>query len=118
MLTRVDHIDLKVPNLEEVVDFFKSLGFQEVRRTDPERGSVELALPGEGQVVFEIRRDARVDKTVVDHIAFKVQDTHGDLGVLKNLGLVFDKEAFLVQHSGRTISNLRDPHGARWQLTD
>lgn len=118
MLTRVDHIDLKVPNIDEVLPFFKSLGFVEVRRTDPERGSVEVALPGENQIVFEIRGDSSVDTTTVDHIAFKVQNVADDLKDLKGAGLIFEKEFYLVPHSGRTISNLRDPHGAKWQLTD
>lgn len=118
MLTRVDHIDLKVPNLDEVLPFFKSLGFVELRRTDAERGSVEIALPGENQIVFEIRADSRVETTTVDHIAFKVQDVTDDLKGLKGAGVTFEKEAYFVPHSGRTISNLRDPHGAKWQLTD
>ena len=51
MLTRVDHIDFKVPDLPAALAFFAALGFVEVRRT-PARGSVEVALPGE--VVFAL----------------------------------------------------------------
>lgn len=114
-LKRVDHIDLRVGDVEASVDFFKQLGFIEIRRAPAGRGSVEVALPGPDQVVFEIRPGN--GKSGVDHIAFRVEDGSA-LGALKQRGITFDKELNFVKDTGRTVSNFRDPTGTRFQLTD
>ncbi|KUM36365.1 VOC family protein [Arthrobacter sp. EpRS71] len=118
MLTRIDHIDLKVPDLASAVDFLKSLGLEVVRVTDPERGSVELALPGQGQIVFELREDRSVASTTLNHVAFATSDAVTDVNAFKLMGLAVTKEHALIQHSGRTISNIADPSGVTWQLTN
>lgn len=55
MLTQVDHIDMRVNDLEATVETLKKMGLQEKRRTPAPRSSVEMALPGENQVTFELR---------------------------------------------------------------
>lgn len=116
-VTRIDHIDLRVPSIIEAEGFFTAIGFGVVRRM-PERGSIELALPGDAQVVLEVREDATLAQTVVDHIALAVTDSASALATLKEAGLTFDKEAHLVVATGRTVSNFRDPGGGKWQLSD
>lgn len=117
MLKRVDHIDLRVADVEESVAFFKQLGFIEVRRTEPPRLSVEVALPGPDQVVFEVRSAGEGEKPGVNHIAFRTEGPDA-LEELKARGLRFDREANFVKDTGRTVSNFRDSNGNRWQLTD
>ncbi|GAA1002759.1 hypothetical protein Aple_001500 [Acrocarpospora pleiomorpha] len=118
MLTCVDHIDIRTPDLDGAVDFFARLGFAEVRRTDPERGSVELALPGPDQVVLEIRLERDARRTYVHHVAFRVDDHPAAVEQLTGRGVEFSKNLAFIHHTGRTISNAHDPGGATWQLTD
>ena len=117
MLTRVDHIDLKVPDLAVALDFFAALGFVEVRRT-PARGSVAVALPGAGQVVFELREDATLDRFVMDHIAFGSTDQAADAAALAAAGRSFSRTNTFIPVTGKTISDFTDPYGNRWQLSD
>ncbi|MBO4208643.1 VOC family protein [Micromonospora echinofusca] len=116
MLVRVDHIDLKVPHLDDAVEFFTSVGFQVVRRM-AERGSVEMVLPGENQVLFEIRHDPTVEVTRIDHIAFAVDDPEASVDQIKAAGGTFSREHHPTP-TGRTVSNFADPHGGKWQLAD
>jgi catechol 2,3-dioxygenase-like lactoylglutathione lyase family enzyme len=117
MLKRVDHIDLRVADVEASVDFFKKMGMKEVRRTPAPRLSVEVALPGPDQVVFEIRPAEAKDTPGIAHVAFRVENPE-TLAELKARGLTFDRELNFVKDTGRTVSNLHDPNGNRWQLTD
>ena len=115
MLTKVDHIDLKVPNLEQSVAFLKSIGLVEKRRSEA-RGSVELQLPGEDQVVFELRLH-NSDKTVLNHVAFRVE-IQDDVEALEAQGIVFKNKHKLIADTGRTVSGIMDYSGLNWQLTD
>lgn len=117
MLTRVDHIDFKVPDLSVALEFFAGLGLVEVRRT-PARGSVEVALPGAGQVIFELREDPSLDAFVMDHIAFGSTDQAADVAALTAAGRTFSRENTFIPVTGKTISDFTDPHGQRWQLSD
>lgn len=118
MLTRIDHIDLKVPDLEEAVAFLAHLGMQVVRRTAPERGTVEIALPGDGQVVFELREDRTVATTTLNHIALRSDALEGDTDALADAGVPVLKRATFIADTGRTVANVADPAGSAWQLTD
>ncbi|GAA1022664.1 hypothetical protein Aple_092410 [Acrocarpospora pleiomorpha] len=118
MLTRIDHIDLRVPVLADAVAFFTTLGLRQVRAFGPPRQSVEMALPGPDQVLLEIREDPAVTGTTVDHIAFAADDDRAALDALKAAGLSFSREAHLVATTGRRVSNFTDPHGGKWQLTE
>jgi methylmalonyl-CoA/ethylmalonyl-CoA epimerase len=117
VLTRVDHIDLKVPDLDVALDFFTTMGFVEVRRT-PARGSVEVALPGERQVIFELREDPTLDRFVMDHIAFGSTDQAADAAALTAAGRPFSRTNTFIPVTGKTISDFTDPYGSRWQLSD
>ena len=116
MLTKVDHIDLKVPSLEATVAFFKSIGLIEKRRSGAPRFSVEMQLPGEDQVVFEIR-ESNVDKTIVNHIAFRIE-SQDDVETLESKGVVFKKKHSVIADTGRVVSNVVDYSGQSWQVTD
>jgi len=104
VLTRVDHIDLKVPDLTIALDFFAGLGFVEIRRT-PARGSVEIALSGQGQVIFELREDPGLDRFVMDHIAFGSTDQAVDVATLTAAGRSFQPGEHL--HPGDRQDHLR-----------
>ncbi|CAN5502458.1 hypothetical protein BH11ACT6_BH11ACT6_22760 [soil metagenome] len=118
MLTRVDHIDVRTPDFPGTVEFLKTMGMQEVRRTDPKRASVELSFPGETQVVLEVRHDPSAEKTYIHHVAFHSDAGAGDVESLQSAGIDFSKTLAFIEHTGRTISNAHDPGRATWQLTD
>lgn len=120
MLKYVDHIDLKVANFEKTIATFQNLGF-EIRREMPERGSIELALPGERQVVFEIHRAKEGGFEGIHHIAFKSDEAPGEDDIAKikeHCDVEFLTERSLIQLTGRTVSSFRDVNGLTWQLTD
>ena len=117
MLTRVDHIDIRTPDIEATLSFLKKLGLREVRRLDPDRGSVEVALPGDAQVVFELRPDDTAAQAYVHHVAFGLE-SNDDVDSLREAGVAFGKEKHFVAATGRTVSNSVDPAGMTWQFTD
>ncbi|MBD3924233.1 VOC family protein [Nocardioides cavernae] len=117
MLTGVDHIDLRTPDFDGTVAYLESLGLREVRRLDPERGSVEMALPGENQVVFEVRPEPAAEKAYVHHVAFGLEGLD-DVDTLAGAGVPFTKAKHFVPATGRTVTNGVDPGGMTWQLTD
>nr|WP_241428966.1 VOC family protein [Agrococcus sp. ARC_14] len=117
-MTRIDHIDLKVPDLEATVVFLQTLGMQEVRRTAPERGTVEIAFPGDGQVVIELREDRSLSATTLNHIAVSSDALDADTDALHGAGVPVLKRSSFIRDTGRTVANISDPAGSAWQLTD
>ncbi|SNT48710.1 VOC family protein [Rhodococcoides kyotonense] len=117
MPTNVDHIDVRTPDLDGTLAFLTKLGFKELRRLDGARGSVEVALPGEGQVVFEVRPEPSAAQAYVHHVAFKIGGP-GDISTLEQAGVPFTKTNHFVEATGRTVSNSVDPGGMTWQFTD
>ena len=75
-----------------------------------------MQLPGEGQVVFELRQ-GEGDKTVVHHIAFKA-DSSDDVAALQQRGVVFKTVNAYIADTGRSVSSAPDYSGQVWQLTD
>ena len=65
---------------------FDKMGFVEKRRTPPPRSSVEMALPGENQVVFEIHKATEGGFEGIHHIAFK-QTGPEAVGQFKAMGI-------------------------------
>ena len=118
MIRGIDHIELIVRDVDEFVGFFQAMGFEVILRTAHHGGSAELKLPGEDQPVFEIHTVAGEENVGVNHIAFKVDDVRGSYGELMGKGIKFAREPALVQATGRTIANFRDPDGWRLQLVD
>ena len=68
------------------------------------------------QVVFELRQH-NSDKTVLNHVAFRVE-IQDDVEALKAQGIVFKNKHKLIADTGRTVSGIMDYSGLNWQLTD
>lgn len=118
MITRIDHIELIVRDVDEFVRFFELIGFEVLRRTQHHGDSAEVKLPGPEQTIFEIHRVAGEENPGVNHIAFQVADVQAAYAHLAGQGLEFDKEPWRVPQTGRMIANFRDPDGWRLQLVD
>ena len=116
MLQRIDHIDLRVSDLDKSEEFFHKLGFKTLRKMGPPRNSMEMALPGEGQVVFEIRQVKEGQSCGIDHIGFEVASEQ-EISDLEQEGVVFTGKNKFVAATGRTVSNFTGPDASKWQLT-
>lgn len=117
MLVRLDHIDLRVTKFDETIAMFEKMGLA-VTRSMPQRNSVEMALPGENQVVFEIHKVQDGAFTGIHHIAFKSEGERDDVECLKAEGIDFKSEKKKIADTGRTVSSFSDSNGLTWQLTD
>lgn len=124
MIRQVDHIELEVNNLEDMASMFNKMGFEEISRTSHHGGSVNVKLPGENQVIFEIHEVPRENNPDINHIAFLCDDIHKTQEDLIEKGFTFEKgpnnedPPYLIEASGRTISCFRDTDGRRMQLVD
>lgn len=116
MLIRLDHIDIKVADLDATIHVLLLAGMKVLRKAPPPRNSVEMALPGENQIVIELHPAKENGFTGVHHIAFRTDGS--DLDRLKNEGIVFSTENQFIAATGRTVSSFKDPNGLIWQLTD
>ena len=115
MFTQVDHIDLRVKDLEATVETLKTIGLIEKNRTPAPRSSVVMALPGENQVTFELRQSDDIQG--VHHIAFR-QSSPEDVKALEEKGIPFDRELSFINETGRTVSDFVDSNGMKWQFID
>ena len=125
IITKVDHIELVVRNLEESVKFYtKKLGVPVVTQSPHHGRSVELRV---GEVVIELHEvgDAgNVDEIPgLNHIAFEVEDEDTAFRELETMGIQFEGEPGIYDPSweedrlkGRKVANVRDPNGWRIQL--
>lgn len=118
MLKRVDHIEIVVRDVDEMAEFFRRMGFEEVRRTEHHGGAVEMKLPGPDQVIFEFHQMEMQENPGVNHIAFLVEDSEATVAELKAKGMKFDKGPYLFQTTGRILTNFRDPQGFRLQFAE
>ena len=115
MLKVIDHVDILVDDVAAEIAFFETLGFRITKRNPDHGNSVEMSLPGEGQVILEIH--ARGEREGgIQHLAFTV-DGPETIDQLQEKGLAFITAKKYVQATGRTVSNLKDPAGITWQLT-
>jgi glyoxylase I family protein len=118
MVLGIDHIELIVRDVDEHVAFYEKLGFKVLLRTEHHGGSAELQLPGENQPVIEIHTATGEETIGINHIALKVANAQEAYDDVTSKGIKPDRGPHLVQVTGRTNVNLRDPDGWRMQLVD
>ncbi|MFT4030077.1 MAG: VOC family protein [Protaetiibacter sp.] len=117
MPVAIDHIDLRVPDLAAAESFLTRLGF-EVFRRHASRSSIELRLPGSEFGTLEVRESADVTTTTLDHIAVRAADAHGVRATWEARGVEFTGPFREIAETGRSVANVVDPGGLKWQLTD
>jgi glyoxylase I family protein len=118
MLLGIDHIEMVVPDIDIVAEFFKKLGFEEVRRTEHHGSAVEMRLPGENQTLWEFHTGKSIEVPGINHIAFRVDNIEATVAELQARGIRFDGSIKRAAGSGRVTANLRDPNYHRLQLTE
>lgn len=118
MIRSIDHMELIVRDVDAHVAFFEKLGFQVLVRTSHHGGSAELQLPGENQPIIEIHEATGEEVIGINHIALKVDDAAESYKALGDAGVPFTRGPKLIEVTGRTTVELRDPDGWRIQLVD
>ena len=118
MVLGIDHLELIVREVDEHVDFYQKLGFELLMRTAHHGGSAELQLPGPKQPVIEIHTAIGEETISINHIAFKVAGAQEDYDDVTRKGIEPERGPHLVEVTGRTNVNLRDPDGWRLQPVD
>jgi len=117
VLGEIDHIEIEASDAEEMADFMKKLGYEEHRRTEHHGLSIELT-PGDGDgPLFEIHTVDGEEVPGINHVAYSVdniEEVTEELQENENVDQVTDP--YYVEHTGRTITNFRDPDGRRFQM--
>lgn len=116
MLREIDHIEIEASDGEEMAEFLKKLGYEELRQTEHHGTSYELQ-PGDGDgPIFEIHTVKGEEVPGINHIAFAVEDIEDATENLKNQDIDQVSDPYHVEKTGRTITNFRDPDGRRFQI--
>lgn len=118
MVQAIDHIELIVRDVDAHIALFEKLGFEVLTRTAHHGGSAELQLPGENQPIFEIHAVHGEEVIGINHIALRVDDAGKAYEELGAAGVAFTRGPKLIEVTGRTTVELRDPDGWRLQLVD
>ena len=90
---KLDHINLKVPNLEETIKYYTEiLGFKVSNRF---KKDMEFVFVTDGHVTYEIIENKALEMTIIDHIAYESDDIKADYAYFEKLGLVTSKIGFI-----------------------
>ena len=116
MIGEIDHIEIEASDAAEMADFLKKLGYEELRRTEHHGGSFEL-VPGDGDgPLFEVHTVEGEEVPGINHVAFTVDDVEATTEMLEAADVDALVGPYLVEKTGRTITNFRDPDGRRFQV--
>jgi glyoxylase I family protein len=117
MIIAVDHVEICVPDIDAIAEFYKKLGFIEVRRTKHHGDAVELKLPGENQMIFEFHTGKEEEVPGLNHFGFRVDNIEAAYADAKAKGIEFITPIATAKSTGRSTVNFRDPAYMRHQLT-
>ncbi|MBD9596408.1 VOC family protein [Ensifer sp. ENS05] len=114
----IDHIEMNVDNLDEMVAFLKKAGFTETRRTEHTDGSVELRFPGGPDApIMELNSSPNEPKGF-QHIAMRATDIDAAYNEYVEMGMEFIRPLYdNPTTSGRRVFNLKDPEGKKLQVS-
>ena len=116
-ISGIDHIEMNVDNLDEMVSFLKKAGFTETRRTEHTDGSVELRFPGGPEApILELNSSPNEPKGF-QHIAMRATDIDAAYKDYVDAGMEFIRPLYEKPTlSGRRVFNLKDPEGKKLQV--
>ncbi|MFA1609699.1 VOC family protein [Halobellus rubicundus] len=118
MLGKIDHIEIEASDADEMAEFLKKLGYEELRQTEHHGTSYELE-PADGDgPIFEIHTVEGEEVPGINHIAFAHDDVEQLADELRDAGVERVVDPYYVEKTGRTICNFRDPDGRRFQAVD
>jgi lactoylglutathione lyase len=120
------HTCYRIQDIDRSVDFYKALGFEEVRRA-PIRGeaiNVFMNLPEDGgeprlELTYNIGRAEPYDLgTGYGHIAITTPDMDGTLERLAKQGIEPEKPPYTIREGGARLCFVRDPDGYRIEILE
>ncbi len=83
-LKEIDHLNVKVPDLEKGVTFYKEvLGFEEKSRY--EKDGLVFVFMTDGNIVYEVMEDKEANEGYFDHIAYVSTDINADYEFFKSV---------------------------------
>ncbi len=120
-----DHTMVRVLDEERSIAFYRSLGFEEVRRARVGGDTatvVFLGLPGEEPRLELTLNDGRTEPYVqgeaYGHIALTTPDMDVELAALAARGITPEKPPYASRPGGSRICFIRDPDGYRIELIE
>jgi lactoylglutathione lyase len=124
-MSNLIHTCYRITDVDRSVDFYKALGFEEVRRVPirDEAINVFMNLPGDGDSPrLELTHNFGVDSydlgTGYGHIAITADDLDATLERLSGQGIEPEKPPYRVREGGSRLCFVRDPDGYRIELIE
>jgi lactoylglutathione lyase len=118
------HTCYRVLDLERSIEFYESLGMEELRRVPirDEATNVFMGLPGDGARLELTHNHDRTEPyeigTGYGHIAIAVEDLDGALERLAEVGIEPEKPPYSVREGGSRLCFVRDPDGYRIEIIE
>jgi lactoylglutathione lyase len=120
------HTCYRIQDIDRSVDFYKALGFEEVRRASirDEAINVFMNLPEDGgeprlELTYNIGRAEPYDLgTGYGHIAITTPDMDGTLERLAKQGIEPEKPPYTIREGGARLCFVRDPDGYRIEILE
>lgn len=123
-MSELIHTCYRVLDLDRSVDFYKRLGFEELRRMPIRNEAINcfMGLPGDGARLELTHNFDRTEPyeigTGYGHIAVGVDDLDGTLKRLAEQGIEPEKPPYTVREGGSRLCFVRDPDGYRIELIE
>ena len=120
------HTCYRITDIDRSVDFYRALGFEEVRRMPirDEATNVFMNVPEDGpeprlELTFNHGRTEPYEiGTGYGHIAITAQDLDGTLARLAEQGIEPERPPYTVRDGGNRICFVRDPDGYRIEIIE
>ncbi len=122
-MSKLIHTCYRITDIDRSVEFYKQLGFEELRRMPigDEAVNIFMGLPGDGErleLTYNFGVDSYELGTGYGHIALSVDDLDATLGRLSSVGITPEREPYRVNGNGSRICFVRDPDEYRIELIE
>lgn len=122
-MSELIHTCYRIGDIDRSVDFYRRLGFEELRRLPirDEAINVFMGLPGDGprlELTYNFGVDSYDLGTGYNHIAVTVDDLDATLARLSEQGIEPEKPPYRVREGGSRLCFVRDPDGYRIELIE
>ena len=120
------HTCYRIFEIDRSVEFYKALGFNEIRRAPirDEAVNVFMGLPEDGpeprlELTYNFGQDGPYEiGTGYGHIAVSTADLDSALELLAGQGITPERPPYTIREGGNRLCFVRDPDGYRIELID
>ena len=119
MISRIDHIQLRVRDVNEEVVFLEKLGMK-ILKWNKSHNGVFMIFPDYERPYIKLVAAKEGHPVGLDHVSFNLTDGVTERERLKQAGIVFkaNGEGKYIEAENHEVSNMLDPSGLSWQLTE